>query len=122
MSSSNVERAVRLTAEVSVGYSGGRIEGIGKIANVSASGALIANATTRVPNGSELRLEFWALSGLEAFSVRSEVIRQTDDGFAVRFLADADHSLLILFLQLLEDAQAELDANPPGRVRGNRPT
>ena len=115
MSSSYVERPVRLTAEVPVGYSGGRIEGIGKVANVSASGALIANATTRVPNGSELHLEFGALSGLEAFSVRSEVIRQTDDGFAVRFLAnDTDHRLLILFLQLLEDAQAELDANPPG--------
>ncbi len=111
---SDVERAVRLTAEVPVGYSGGRIEGLGKVANVSASGALIANATTRVPNGSELHLEFGALSGLEAFSVRSEVIRQTDDGFAVRFLVDTDYRLLILFLQLLEDAQTELDANPPG--------
>ncbi len=40
--------------------------------------------------------------------MRSEVIRQTDDGFAVRFLAnDADYRLLILFLQLLEDAQAD---------------
>ncbi len=96
---SYVERPVRLTAEVPVGYSGGRIEGIGKIANVSASGALIANVTTRVPVGSRLYVEFGVLSGRGSFSLRSDVVRLTDDGFAVRFLADDPNAgLLIPFL------------------------
>ncbi len=39
-----------------------------------------------MPNGLKLNLEFGALSGLPSFSLWAEVVRQTEDGFALRFL------------------------------------
>ena len=78
--------APRFEARIPVGYSGGRLEGQGIISNLSSSGAALSEITTPVPNGLKLNLEFGALSGLPWFSLRSEVVRQTEDGFAVRFL------------------------------------
>ncbi len=80
------QAAPRLEARIPVGYSGGRLEGQGIISNLSKSGAALSEITTPVPNGVRLNLEFAALSGLPWFSLWAEVVRQTEDGFAVRFL------------------------------------
>lgn len=69
-----------------MGYSGARLEGRGIICNLSSSGARISEITESVPNGVQLRLELGMLSGLPSFSMAAEVVRQTEGGFAVRFL------------------------------------
>ncbi len=83
-----VERrdAPRFQARIPVGYSGARLEGQGIISNLSNSGAALSEITTPVPNGLKLNLEFGALSGLPSISLWAEVVRQTEDGFVLRFL------------------------------------
>ncbi len=76
----------RTAGRVPVGYSGARLEGRGIICNLSSSGARISEITQSVPNGVRLSLEFGMLSGLPPFSMAAELVRQTEDGFAVRFL------------------------------------
>ena len=76
--------APRISCRVPVGYAAGQA-GRGMTANVSDSGALICEATNLVAAGTRLIVAF-GVRETSSISVHSEVVRQTADGFAVRFL------------------------------------
>ncbi len=97
----------RFDVELPVGFSGARLEGIGVICNLSKSGARIREPTTSVPDRTILDLELGQLSDAQPFSVMAEVVRQTEDGLAVRFVEmDADtERLLGPFLEQITESR-----------------
>jgi hypothetical protein len=89
-----------------VHYTGTQVDGHGLLCNISSTGARISEATTSVPVGAKLRLEFGSLSGLPPIPMQSEVVRLTEDGFAVQFVEEeADRQALLR--RLLEMAREE---------------
>ncbi len=100
--------AQRFPTGIPVGYSGGRLEGLAKVADVSKSGARLAAASSVVPDGTRVQFEFGVLNDLRRFSMGAEVVRQTEDGFAVRFhVEDPNHGKL--FIPLLEMIASRAD-------------
>ena len=95
--------AQRIPSRIPVAYWSGRVEGQGIVRDVSRLGARISEATSSLATGSELKIELGALSGLASFVLSGEVVRQTDDGFALRFLdPDSDKTrFLEPFLELI---------------------
>ncbi len=103
--------AQRIPARIPVAYWSGRVEGQGIVCDVSRLGARISKATSALPTGTKVRIEFGALSGLASFTLPGEVVRQTDDGFALRFLdPDSDNARTLKpFLELISQQRESGD-------------
>ena len=65
-------------------YSAGRTEGAGIIADISYSGALIAEASLRPEIGDKLRLYVF-VQPVSPFELIGKVVRVTEDGFAIEY-------------------------------------
>ena len=65
-------------------YSAGRTEGAGIIADISYSGALIAEASLRPEVGDKLRLYVF-VQPVSPFELIGSVVRVTEDGFAIEY-------------------------------------
>ncbi len=74
----------RRVASNEVAYSAGREEGIGRLADVSISGALLEEATSQPPLDSMLQLHVLRDSG-EPVDLAARVVRHSPRGFAVKF-------------------------------------
>lgn len=86
-------------------YSTGRTEGAGVLADVSYTGARIANASTLPALGSEVRLYVF-LQPVSPFELLGRVVRHSEDGFAIEYKAlDPD-------LRRLVDDAAAIVAQP----------
>jgi hypothetical protein len=96
----------RYEFDLPVRYSGRDFEGHGLLCNISSTGASISEPTILVPNGTELCVEFGPLSGSMAVSMRSEVVRETEKGFAVQFIEEESRGHVLLS-HLLGIAEAE---------------
>jgi len=91
-----IERAPRFPAANRVTFSTGDTEGRGRLANLSETGALIREATQRLYPGIKIRVRIEDGSGGDGVELRAAVVRETDDGFAVRFLQVAPELAPIL--------------------------
>jgi hypothetical protein len=81
-------------------YQGTQFEGEGTIANISTSGALIEPASATLAPGTQLDLRIARPSASSSLAIPSEVVRETDSGFAVRF-RQLDPEVLELVRELL---------------------
>ncbi len=68
-----------------VRYSAGRIEGTGSFHDLSLTGACISTQSGIPPVGAAATL-FFCIGEDDVFTVSAEVVRELDDGFAVRFV------------------------------------
>ncbi len=85
-------------------YSAGRTEGAGVLADISYSGALIAEASLRPEVGDKLRLYVF-VQPVSPFELIGSVVRVTEDGFAIEYeLSDPD------VRRLVDDAAAIVTA------------
>jgi hypothetical protein len=88
-------------------YSAGRTEGAGVLADISYSGALIAEASLRPEVGDKLRLYVF-VQPVSPFELIGSVVRVTEDGFAIEYeLSDPEAR------RLVDDAAAIV--TPPSR-------
>jgi hypothetical protein len=94
-----------------IAFWGPEVEGGGKVANISASGALIEPAFPPVRPGTRLTLAvpYFPRTHVEIRSVelQSEVVRATDSGFAVLF-KDLDSEATSLLKELLQPEVIDL--------------
>ena len=81
--------AALIDAQIPVVFYRGSIKGEGVLRNVSMPAALVGSATAPVVVGQKVTLELGLPSNLPSFCVVADVIRQEENGFAVRFLFDA---------------------------------
>jgi hypothetical protein len=85
-------------------YSAGRTEGAGILADISYSGALIAEASLRPEVGDKLRLYVF-VQPVSPFELIGNVVRVTEDGFAIEYeLSDPE------VRRLVDDAAAIVTA------------
>ncbi len=92
--------APRFKHRAPVGWAGGGVEGRGFSADISSSGVRLAETSAPVVNGARIQLVFGVLD--TRLTLPSEVVRQTDDGFAARFLESSFPGPL---LRALEQSQ-----------------
>jgi hypothetical protein len=78
-------RAARFSIEVPMEYQDHSLGGRGLTANLSVSGVRIEQASQRVPIGMQLTLRFSFFQGSFGSLFRGEVVRHSEDGFAVTF-------------------------------------
>ncbi len=70
--------------------------GAGLIANISMSGVLIEHVSDPIETGSRVGLRVSAYPGSFGSELSAEVVRETEDGFAVHFLDLAPVNELML--------------------------
>ena len=78
-------RAQRFSVKVPMEYEDHTLAGRGFTRNVSVSGVRIEQASQSVPIGMQLGLRFSFFLGSYETLFTGEVIRRTEDGFAVQF-------------------------------------
>ena len=67
-------------------YRNSGVEGHGTVWDISASGALIENASERIEQGERVGLRSSFFPGSFDIELRGDVVRHTETGFAVRFV------------------------------------
>ena len=96
----------RIRTQFETLYSAGRTEGAGVLADISYSGALIAEASLRPEVGDKLRLYVF-VQPVSPFELIGSVVRVTEDGFAIEYeLSDP------AVRRLVDDAAAIVTAPP----------
>jgi hypothetical protein len=83
--SGNRRSAERGQVRFSAEYAGKRVEGSGSVANLSHTGGLIEPAEPKLESGACVRLRLSLTGHAEPLEVDAEVVRQSAEGFAVRF-------------------------------------
>lgn len=81
-----VPRAPRLALHALVDYQSGRGRGRGVTEDISISGARICEVDRLACVGERLSLRFAFFMGSYSVPLLGEVVRKTEDGFAVRFV------------------------------------
>ncbi|MFQ5513567.1 MAG: PilZ domain-containing protein [Myxococcota bacterium] len=80
-------KAPRVEVHFETQYEERLLKGQGVVRNISASGALIDDADPRLPVGSEVSLSFSLQPDTLPLRIRGSVVRETERGFGVTFLA-----------------------------------
>ena len=94
--------APRFKHRAPVGWAGGGVEGRGFSADISSSGVRVAETSAPVVNGARIQLVFGILDA--PLTLLSEVVRQTGDGFAARFVESSFPGSLLRALQQLQSS------------------
>ncbi len=76
----------RYELRIPVDYQSSGREGKGLLWNISSSGARIEQASVSMQLGTEVRLTLAFFPGAAPVALLGEVVRETESGFAVRFL------------------------------------
>ncbi len=66
-------------------YQAGEIEGQGLVTNLSQTGAMVERCSEPLDPGAKLVLRLKPAGGFKTVSVEAEVVRTTEEGFALRF-------------------------------------
>lgn len=77
-------RAERHEVKHHAGYSVGRNDGFGTLTNLSHTGALLSETTSKPPQEAKLLLHILRTDA-EQIDIEATVVRHTGDGFAVKF-------------------------------------
>ncbi len=106
----NDRKTKRVDVRFRADYDTEHLSGTGLVDNVSAGGALIGNATTLLLRGTEVKIRFSFFKNSAPVEIPAEVIRETDNGFAVRFtFITARTKAIITRAVALAAAEAEED-------------
>ena len=102
----------RIPVRFHVTYSGRNVVGTAYASNISVSGALLEEADPLLLSGGEIRMSFSLLPGSLAIELSAEVVRETENGFGVRFtgMTPRNRSLLKMAIDVAKRKQRELDA------------
>jgi hypothetical protein len=106
--SADRRRNSRIRTRFETSYSSGREDGLGLLANISYSGALLTQTSLQPRIGSQVRV-FIFLSEQAPFVIIGQVVRHVEDGFAIEY-ADLSPELR----RLIDDAAAMV--GDPARV------
>ncbi len=87
-------------------YSAGRTEGNGVLADISYSGARIDGTSFRPKIGARIRLYVF-VQPVSPLEITGDVVRHTDDGFAIQYKTISDPELQAL----IDDAAAIVDSS-----------
>ncbi len=87
-------------------YSAGRNEGNGVLADISYSGARIDGTPLRPKIGTRIRLYVF-VQPVSPMEITGDVVRHTDDGFAIQYKTISDPELRAL----VDDAAAIVDSS-----------
>ena len=74
----------RIRTQFETLYSAGRSEGAGILADISYSGAMIAEASLRPDVGEKIRLYVF-VQPVSPFELIGNVVRHTEDGYAIEY-------------------------------------
>ena len=101
------QRDHRVPIRLEAFYSYGRVEGLGRLANISYSGALIEDITMQPEIGAQVILYVFLKppSAFEAptpFELAGHVVRHTSDGFAIDYNDNLDPDVR----RMVDDAAA----------------
>jgi hypothetical protein len=114
-------RSDRFPVTILVAFSDERLTGLGRIWEVSGSGARIEESDFQPQVGSKLTLAFAPLPWTETIELSAKVVRPTQTGgIAVEFLAmdsDAECGLLELLNKGAEISKSEEATSQPGEFR-----
>lgn len=80
----NARRDHRIKTHFETLYTAGRREGVGVLADISYSGALLEGTSMRPPIGSTVRF-FVFLQPVSPFELIGRVVRHHEDGFAIEY-------------------------------------
>ena len=89
-----------------VDYLGPTFEGHGTVLNISRTGALIEDADRLLMTGSEIKLRFSFFEGSLPIEIPAEVVRETDQGFGVRFTKLSPRTRSVLGLAIAKLRQS----------------
>ena len=101
--------APRFNLRVPVVYRHGTSTGEGMIWNISTSGARIERASIREAPGTSLLIHASFFPGSFEVELPAEVVRETDEGFSVRFIELQERELSMLKAALPAAATAFLE-------------
>ena len=104
--SENQRRNLRFKTQFETLYSSERQEGAGTLVDISYSGALMAGASLSPPVGTKLRIYVF-VQPVSPIEVIAQVVRVTDNGFAVEYADPGDH-----IRHLVDDAAAIVSVPP----------
>lgn len=90
-------------------FTAGAIRGSGMLLDISTSGASIYKPSKNVPSGIVIDLYFLQSGTERRLHAEAEVVRRTDEGFAVRFL-HVERELETLVLAAAQSATTKPDA------------
>jgi hypothetical protein len=96
--------AFRFRLPCPISYSAGDASGQASLVDISAAGVRIEGATSRLQPGTRVRLNLRLGDELELTEAEAEVIRQTETGFAARFV-EMDRELTLHLLNLIGEAE-----------------
>ena len=108
----------RVDVELRAEYSGEGVSGNGTVRNISLGGAMIAGPLPADAEGSELRVRFAFFADSVPIEVRALIVRETEHGFAVRFVGLNGRVRALLGFAI---ARAGRDAPPRGGAMLSRP-
>ena len=97
----------RIPIRLEAFYSAGRVDGVGSLANISYSGALIEDTVMRPEIGTPIKLYLYlkppsAFVAADPFELAGHVVRHSSNGFAVKFENSHDPDLR----RMVDDAAA----------------
>ena len=103
----NRRRDTRIPIRFEGFYSAGRVKGVGVIANISYSGALIEDTVMRPEIGTLVALNVYleppsAFEAATPFEMAGHVVRHSSNGFAVEFEDNRDYDVR----RMVDDAAA----------------
>jgi hypothetical protein len=99
-------RAPRFSVFVPLEYQDHGVAGRGFTKNVSRTGVLIEQASSPVPIGADLRLRFSFFLGAFETPFRGEVVRHSEEGFALQFGSLDEAQLGVLRTALRSDVHS----------------
>ena len=86
-------------------YQSGEVEGQGLVTNLSQTGARVERCTEPLDPGAKLVLRLKPAGGFKTVAVEAEVVRTTEEGFALRF-TEASEDATRLLTEVIEAALA----------------
>lgn len=87
-------------------FDSGEVEGQGLVTNLSLAGAMVERCSEPLDPGAKLVLRLKPAGGYETVSMEAEVVRATEDGFALHF-TEASEAAMDLLAEAIEAALGE---------------
>lgn len=123
----NLRKARRIPVRFPACFHGRRVDGKGMVSNISQTGCLIEDAEPLVVAGGEVRLRFSLFDDSLPFELRGTVVRETPNGFAIRFTSLDPRTRQILSFAISRASQGQPEAPStaaallqPWRQKGTR--
>ena len=111
------ERARRIPVRFQAEFVGRQVEGSGTVSNISLTGALIEDCSSLLLSDGDIKLRFSFFENSSPVEVRAKTVRETETGFAVRFVG-MDARVKAILARAIADSASQSDS---GAVAAKRP-